>query len=372
MPPGGRSYIVLKRVICLFLCTITLLSILSSCALLPEEEELPRAPVIKTVATESYNLAFAERGDMLLTQRVNITFLPVKTEALRFEIGGEYIDEVFTEVGANVRAGDILAQVRVDDVTARLKSATTQLNSYKLQLIHLEENLQLALARQEVAGRLLPAREQAEAIERINEDYAERRRSLNDNVYIQEQTIEELTRERDRRTLVAGIDGTVTYVKRTKAGDMSVAGERFIAISDSTTSAFRAETDMWEHMGEGDEYLITVDKVEYLAVVVSEESLDLTPQEKAAGEKANVYLMLKEPQPIFEDGDRGYFNLVLDSREGVLMIPEGAVTSANGEKIVYYQDDEGMKDIKRVVTGLVANGMVEIIEGLEEGDNVII
>jgi len=39
---------------------------------------------------------------------------------------------------------------------------------------------------------------------------------------------------------------------------------------------------------------------------------------------------------------------------------------------VYFQDEEGMKNIKRVETGLVADGMVEIVSGLTDGDSVIL
>ena len=81
--------------------------------------------------------------------------------------------------------------------------------------------------------------------------------------------------------------------------------------------------------------------------------------------------MLKNPTFDLEDGDRGTLTLTLDSREDVLMVPESAVTTANGESIVYYQDAEGMKAYKPVETGLVANGMVEILSGLSEGESVI-
>ena len=118
-------------------------------------------------------------------------------------------------------------------------------------------------------------------------------------------------------------------------------------------------------------FIITANKKEYEAVVASEAELGIQEQEKTEGKAAYVYLLLKTPAFDLEDGDRGTFTLVLDSRKDVLMVPEKAVTTANGQSIVYYQNEEGLKAYKPVETGLVANKMVEIISGLAEGESVI-
>ena len=40
---------------------------LSGCALLPEEEVLPEAPVQRTGAQEPFTLDYAQRGDLVMT-----------------------------------------------------------------------------------------------------------------------------------------------------------------------------------------------------------------------------------------------------------------------------------------------------------------
>ena len=172
-------------------------------------------------------------------------------------------------------------------------------------------------------------------------------------------------------SLRAGINGTVTYTKHPKSGERSVAGERVISVADDTMSLFRSETKYWPMFEPGQEQVITVSKVEYEAIVASEEELGLPEQVKVEGEPAYVYFKLKNPTFDLEDGDRGTLTLVLDSRTDVLMAPESAVTTADDMSIVYYQDEQGMKAYKPVVTGLVANGKIEIISGLTEGESVI-
>ena len=102
-----------------------------------------------------------------------------------------------------------------------------------------------------------------------------------------------------------------------------------------------------------------------------EEELGLAPREKEAGQKAYVYFALTQPTFDLEDNDRGTLTIVLDSRHDVLRVPSSAISTINGETVVYYQNDEGMKAYKNVTVGLEANDLIEIIAGLEEGDLVI-
>ena len=63
--------------------------------------------------------------------------------------------------------------------------------------------------------------------------------------------------------------------------------------------------------------------------------------------------------------------MVLDTRQDVLMVPASAVTNLKDYTVVYYQDEEGMKNYKIVEVGMEADGMVEIIAGLTEGECII-
>ena len=44
----------------------------------------------------------------------------------------------------------------------------------------------------------------------------------------------------------------------------------------------------------------------------------------------------------------------------------------DGRKIVYYVQENGLKTYKDVTTGLETDGKVEIIDGLTEGEYVIV
>jgi len=355
-----------------FAAVIAVVLFLPSCGLLPEEEELPQAPLLRTFAAESFNEVLVTRSDMALTKTVSLTYLPVKTETIKFKVGGEYIKEVFVSVGDPVKAGDLLIELYLDDIKLRLKNAEEALTYLRLKSSHIEEDRLLALNKRKIETSNLDADAQAKELKKVEETFGALARDNADAIYIQEQRVAELTAERDKRQLRAGIDGTITYVRRVREGDMSVMGDRAVSIADSTISAFRGETDLWPYLNPGDEFAITIKKQDYAAVVADETTLGLPAQVKREGEKTYVYLILSQPDLTLSDGDRGTITVTLDTREDVLTLPSKAVTSASGQKIVYYQDEEGMKNIKAVETGLVANGLTEITSGLVEGEAVIL
>jgi len=346
--------------------------ILSSCSLLPEEETFRTAPLIREYEKEEFKLAFAERGDMLLSQKVSCTYVPVQTEALRYTVGGEYFDEVFVQVGDSVKKGQLLAQLDLSGAQEQVDRCRTQIEILGMRLAAVEENRALALERQRILMSESTKKELDEALAEINRQYDAQKRSLEDELIIAQLQMKEAEQRLDERQLRAGIDGTVTFIRKFKSGERSVAGERFMSVADATTSIFRAETKLWNHFAPGDEYVIIANKKEYEAIVVTEAELGIPETEKQEDSSEYVYLKLKNPAFDLEDKDRGTLELILDSREDVLMVPESAVTTADGQSIVYYQNESGMKAYKPVETGLVANKMVEIVSGLTEGESVIV
>lgn len=346
--------------------------LLTSCGLLPAEETFQTAPLLREYEREEFKLALVERGDLELSQKVSCTFMPVRTEILRYEIGGIYYDENFVEVGDSVEAGQLLAQLELGDVEERIKSCEVQAEKLSMSLTALEENRALALARQRISMQGGDSQDLREALREVNKQYDAQKAALEEQALLNNMRLEEYEKELSDRQLRASFAGTITYIRNIKDGDRSVADERFITIADSTMSLFRAETQYWNVFEPGTEFIIMVGKEEYEAIVATEEELGLEAQEKEEGKKAYVYLKLKNPTFDLEDGARGNITIVLDSRTDVLKIPASAVSSANGEEIVYYQNEAGMKAYKPIVTGMQAGDMIEVISGLTEGESIIV
>ena len=63
--------------------------------------------------------------------------------------------------------------------------------------------------------------------------------------------------------------------------------------------------------------------------------------------------------------------VVYDTRENVLRIPRSALIDNDDETYVFVVDDEGLAHRKLVETGYSDRGMVEIVTGLEDGEQVV-
>ena len=55
-----------------------------------------------------------------------------------------------------------------------------------------------------------------------------------------------------------------------------------------------------------------------------------------------------------------------------MYVPKTAITGVHGKEIVYVENEDGIKSIQYIETGLHADNKVEIISGLKLGDKVIL
>ncbi len=345
---------------------------LAGCDLMPEEETFRTAPVIREYQRAEFVQAECTRGDMSLTRSVSCVYVPVRTESLKFPISGEKYDDIFVTAGDVVKEGQLLAQLDLSDIQQQIETHGREIERLNVRLEQLEQDRALALKRVEIQYEAADETARREAREAVDRSYDAQRQSLEDSLSVAQLRLEDYENQLAQRQLRSPMDGTVTYVRRIAKGDVSSISERIVSVADSTLSLFRAETDLWDCFEPGQIVVITSSKVDYEAVVRTEEELGLVPKPKEPGKKAYVYFALTQPTFDLEDNDRGTLTVELDSRQDVLQVPVSAISEINGETVVYYQDEDGMRAYKNVTVGLEANKMIEIVSGLEEGDMVIV
>lgn len=360
----GRKYL---RLLALLACT----SMLTSCALLPEEETVRTAPVLRETQPETYTMFTVQRGDMIHNEKVSARYVPVRKQSLSFGLLGEYVDRVPVSVGDSVEEGQLLGWLRVSDIETKIASAEDSLTEIGLRLAYLQQEYAIALREQEIRSEGLDRAEAAEAMEALEESFAARRENLENQQKIQNLTLEMLKEDLAVRQLRAPFAGTVTYVRDYEEGHLTEYGETAVTIADSTQTVFRAETRNWEAFHEGDRHSIEVKKEIHELEVVSEESLGIEAQQKTPGKKAFVYFRMIDPILGLEDGDYGVIDIELDRREGVLYVPASAVMTAGDKYLVYYQRKDGLKGYKEVKVGVTIGKYTEITAGLAEGEEII-
>lgn len=82
-------------------------------------------------------------------------------------------------------------------------------------------------------------------------------------------------------------------------------------------------------------------------------------------------VLIQNPDGVIKPGMFAEADLVKDSKKDTLFIPSAAVISKNGERYVYVAVD-GKAVYREVATGIAGDGIVEILSGVNEGEEVIV
>lgn len=356
----------IKRIALLFFVFV-----LTGCSILPVEEMRKTAPLLVESDQEEFELSYVTRGDLALTSRVSCTYIPIQKFNLTFGVSGEFIDEMFVQTGDVVKKGQILGQLRMDGVEETIENLNFSINTVLLSIEHLNEDRALALERQRILYATDPEKMQ-EALDEVKQTYDQSEANLRSDLYLYEMQLQTAYDSKRKRQLISPIDGTITYARKYMESSISDENERAVTVVDATMSLFSASSEYWDRFNIGDKYVITCKKVDYEATVIDPYEYGIDPGERIEGKRANVYLTLDTPALELEDNDKGTLTLVLDSRTDCLIVHQDAISSADGEAIAYVLDEDGLKTYKKVKVGLKSGKYYEVIEGLIEGEEVVI
>jgi len=353
-------------------CLLVMLLLLCGCSLLPVEEELPQAPLINTLRQDNFTLGYVERGDLVRIKRFSATYSAVREERLSFSIGGLIFKDILVRVGDTVTAGDPLIQLDQSNLSDQLTDIENSIDSLHLSIRQLEQDRDLAMEEQEIRLSYLDEDEQASAASPAEaaRSYDKRLRELNDQLHIARMQRETIQAEMEKRVLRAGMDGTISYLRVLRDTDVSSVGEHLVTISDPSSSMFvvKVKEEELPLFTPGMQLSVTVRSDSYPVTV-----LDPTQLSGAQPQENTVYLLPDEKAALLlESGNSGSLELELDRREDCLYVNAGAVKTMQGQSFVYYQDENGLRSMKTVVTGFETDAYIEIVSGLAQGEAYII
>ena len=112
---------------------IFVLVLTSSCNL-AQEEVLPDAPVIQEAKLKEYKKAEVIRGDIIDKVSVDCRYSAFQSEELAFGINGLRIYNVYVEEGDYVKAGDLLAELMMDDLKEQIEAYLDNIESINLKI----------------------------------------------------------------------------------------------------------------------------------------------------------------------------------------------------------------------------------------------
>ncbi|GGF97594.1 hypothetical protein GCM10010916_13550 [Paenibacillus abyssi] len=275
-------------------------------------------------------------------------FVAARSESLFFTETGGRVKEVHASLGQTVKAGDLLLDLDTGDLETQVQMQRLSLE--RAQILY-EQARQSGADRSDI---------------RLREIDVERERI----------SLEALQSRLDKAKLLSPIEGLVTYIGEIKAGDNVNAYQPLLSVADpsrvhlaysaiNTKDLVEVQVNMPVAIKYNDE--------EYTGRVLQTPSSAPFTTDSAAAERNSRLLILgiEEGLETAEIGDIASFTIPLQKREDVLVLPRAGVRSYMGRTYVQVIEGDRRKEID-VEVGLMTSTEVEIIRGLEEGQQVIL
>ena len=289
--------------------------------------------------------ATVEEGSIAREIELSGVVEPIRTVSVNSQLATT-VNAVYAEEGDRVSTGAVLARLEDADLTANLESARASLEAARAAFERAEQLREREVITLPEYERDRTALAAAEAVHR------------------------QLQTRLGYATIRSPISGVVT-AKHVEAGDVVGAQTPLFEVADVSTLVVPigvSELDVG-HMSAGD--TVTV-------------SLDAFPDRPLRGRIRRIFpsadptTRLVTVEVALEAGSQarpGYLarvELQLDARDDVLLVPASAIlTGSSGDESTFVVED-GKAFRREVESGLVSQGRVEIVRGLNRGETVVV
>ncbi len=359
-----------KRIISSALLCLMGVSAVAGCG---QKEEEPLITIEAGDDTLDYSYTTCVRDDINEVLQVKCTYKKNAEQEVYFPVSGKKIDKVYVRVGDEVKKGDVLASLNIGSLDSDienlkyniarnelLKSYISEQESIDSQNIYLDFYYGNAF----VAG---DEENRDNRLKNLKKQNEKKEQQYDDALEFDKRKLAQLSKELSESKVVADFDGTVSFIEDGLEGSTTNVEKCIIRILDNEEGYFETEfADAFEYFDDGENYSMTVlygnGKGEY----------EVTPVEYDKwGDTQKFAIVTGENIADLDSDSRGEIYIVTNRRENVLCIPKKTVHYAGEDAYVYVLDEEGMRDVKWIETGIEGDGKVEILSGLDEGEKII-
>lgn len=305
-------------------------------------ESESEAPLSEGMSPVSVELAPVDEAQVATLIDVTGIVRAADRASLAPKVMGTII-ELPVELGQRVEAGELLVKIEAAEIGARVLQAEAQLKQAERDL-HREQGL---------------LEKGASTEEMVN--------NLVDRVAVMQAMVAEARAMAGYTEIRAPFAGQVAQ-KMAMVGDLASPGTPLITLEGAIS--FEVEANVPESLASE----LEVGKRYDAALPTSRQSLELTLSELSASFDASTRTVLaKFSAPRNEQLRSGQFVRVQIPGQVAprLIVPEGAV-SKNGQLEQVYVAQDGRAVMRLVKTGSKRDGMVEILSGLDAGEQVIV
>lgn len=312
--------------------------------LLPEEEE-PLAPPLVQAKEITYSTVAVETAAHLEKyETTNARASASVQESLYFDYSGGRIDEILVKSGQEVKKGDTLIKLNTGDLKYEIDRAYYALQKARLTVDALKADpntSDIDLQKAELD------------VKTCSSQYSQ------------------LSSKRSHSTLVSPIDGIVTYVTTAKTGENVEAYTPLVTVSDDTQLILTFEnTSTNNDYKTGMNVELTFENQTYQGTI-SSVPFD-RPEAVPDNQKNTVFITCEDAlMAILKPGDEVKVKAIVASSDNALVVPRNVILSDGSRRFVQVVEN-GVKTERDVKVGLETSTYSEILEGLSEGELVIV
>ena len=359
----------MKRIVFLLLG----LGLLTGCA--GKQEEDMSIVVEAEVKQEAYTQVAVKRGDITHEVSVRCQYMPKETIICAFEGQEREITEVLVEKGDYVTQGEVLARQDVEEYEELILEEKHAIEMQQLALSQLEEMQTLDLGLMEKNYNFQDEETRDGETYRLNKErteqmYKEQIEDCQDAILIHTMRLQEYEKYVKEGTLIAPASGVVVNSEPNLIGTISKPSEDVVTMIANEALIFTSkEVEKEKYFEPGQIYEVTVGTGE------AQRNIEVTLMENPNAEEQAVkemYFSLITPDLKLDTGAPGTIWISLEEKKDVLYLPNLAVRTSGDKSYVYTMSDSGIRNINYVTTGISDREKIEIVEGLEEGQYVLL
>jgi len=370
-----------------------LLSFSIGCSMFPQEEET-LVPPLEVPEEITYKTVEAKSGYIEDSIKEKATFVAYDEVDLFFDNYSGRLKKIYVNLGDEVKKGDVIAELLTDNIERQIAGQQITVDSKQRDLDYSKSisEIEIKMCEDEVEilqkeyDNMLKVREaytanelenakiklesQKDILEKLKLNWSSQLSLKQSDLEAAKLELEGLKKDYEKSRLLSPVDGVVTYTSLIKAGEYVDSFKTIATIAKNGSLRLKytgLKADKFE-LGMKVEVQTESGKKCTGEVVLTETSVPVEEMEKY---EDTVLIKLDEIPEGVKRGDKADIKLIIKSADNAVIVPLNAVQKVMGKDIVYVlQDDQKVE--RYVETGIQSVGEIQIIDGVEPGEKVIV
>ena len=331
----------MRKIIILLPFLLLMIITLTSCYLFPKEEEILEPPLLEP-SEITYNLMEVKKGDIERRIEGTAGFVSVEQKNIFFGKSSGRLEEILVSTGAAVTEGQLLAKLNTGDLQDRI--ALQQLTFRRYEILY------------------------ERAVETGADDYSIELAKI--DLDIARINLNSLMAAMEESMIYAPISGIVVYLDtRLGQGDLVSQFQIIMKLADPAKLQLQYSGSNLSEFKLGMKVDVRIGSETFIGNII------MTPANvpsDADQSMKNVVLIEVENRPSDVTlGSMAYISLLLERSEDTIIVPKNVIKSYMSRKYVILLEN-GQRVERDVRTGIETVTQVEVLEGLEAGEMIIV